>query len=114
MAVLFEVVREGNRHLDSGEDAGPYAAAFDEITSVLGLVPSATGIDDLAGPLAEAAAEFGTGAGSPDEIIAALIGRRAAAREARDWATADAVRDRLAGFGVTLEDGADGTTWHRA
>jgi nucleotide-binding universal stress UspA family protein len=29
MAVLFEVVREGNRHLDSGEDAGPYAAAFD-------------------------------------------------------------------------------------
>ena len=114
MAVLFEVVREGNRHLDSGEDAGPYAAAFDEITSVLGLVPSATGIDDLAGPLAEAAAEFGTGAGSPDEIIAALIGRRAAAREARDWATADAVRDRLAGLGVTLEDGAHGTTWHRA
>ncbi|MDX1369683.1 cysteine--tRNA ligase, partial [Pseudomonas sp.] len=31
LAVLFDVVRDGNRHLDSGEDAGPYLAAYDEI-----------------------------------------------------------------------------------
>ena len=37
MAVLFDVVREGNRLLDSGEDAGPIVAAYDEIVSVLAI-----------------------------------------------------------------------------
>jgi cysteinyl-tRNA synthetase len=114
LGVLFEVVREGNRHLDGGEDAGPYVAAFDEIAGVLGLEPAEAGLADLAEALVGATGEFGISAGSPEEAVAALIERRAAAREGRDWATADAVRDRLAGLGITLEDGADGTTWHRS
>jgi cysteinyl-tRNA synthetase len=43
--------------------------------------------------------------------IEALVARRLAARRARDWATADRLRDDLEGFGVTLEDSKDGTTW---
>ena len=36
---------------------------------------------------------------------------RARAREARDWATADLIRDRLAAAGVEVRDGADGSSW---
>ncbi len=41
---------------------------------------------------------------------AALIAERTAARAARDFARADALRDQLAAMGVELVDGADGTT----
>ncbi len=40
-----------------------------------------------------------------------LIDLRATARKEKDFATGDAVRDRLAKIGVTLEDRAGGTEW---
>jgi cysteinyl-tRNA synthetase len=40
-----------------------------------------------------------------------LLAQRAAARTAKDWATADALRDRLAAMGVAVTDGPDGQTW---
>jgi cysteinyl-tRNA synthetase len=40
-----------------------------------------------------------------------LIARREAARAARDWATADRLRDQLAGIGVEISDTRGGTTW---
>ncbi|MFQ5947879.1 MAG: cysteine--tRNA ligase, partial [Acidimicrobiia bacterium] len=46
LAVLFDVVREGNRCLDEGEDAGPWVAAYDEIVAVLGLDEPDQTIDD--------------------------------------------------------------------
>lgn len=44
-------------------------------------------------------------------LVEALLERRAAAREARDFAAADAVRDRLAAAGVEVRDGAEGVQW---
>jgi cysteinyl-tRNA synthetase len=44
---------------------------------------------------------------------AALLAARTAAREARDWARADALRDELAAMGVELTDGPGGTTARR-
>ena len=41
----------------------------------------------------------------------ALLAVRARARETRDWATADLVRDRLSEAGVEVRDGAEGSTW---
>jgi cysteinyl-tRNA synthetase len=46
-------------------------------------------------------------------VVERLIAKRAQARLDRDFETGDRIRDRLAELGITLEDGADGTTWHR-
>ncbi|GFE94628.1 cysteine--tRNA ligase [Acetobacter persici] len=49
-----------------------------------------------------------------DAQIDALIAERAAAKKARDFARADALRDQLQGQGIVLEDTKDGTIWRRA
>ncbi|HEX6886601.1 MAG TPA: hypothetical protein VF143_00735 [Candidatus Nanopelagicales bacterium] len=45
------------------------------------------------------------------ELVDALVQIRAERREARDWAGSDQVRDLLAGVGVEVRDGAEGSTW---
>ncbi|HXV93455.1 MAG TPA: hypothetical protein VD813_09170 [Pseudonocardia sp.] len=69
----------------------------------------------LRGMVLELASAARDGLADPAERIAplveALLERRAAAREARDYATADALRDRLAAAGVEVRDSPDGPTW---
>jgi hypothetical protein len=56
-----------------------------------------------------------TGARDPAEAVApfveAVVDARTRAREASDWATADALRDRLAEAGIELRDRGEGTSW---
>ena len=46
--------------------------------------------------------------------IEKLLKQREAARAARDYAAADAIRDKLADAGITIEDGSAGTRWRRS
>jgi cysteinyl-tRNA synthetase len=54
--------------------------------------------------------------GSPEEIaeIEALIAERGAAKQAKDFAAADRIRNTLKERGVLLEDGPAGVLWRRA
>lgn len=54
--------------------------------------------------------------GADDELatrVESLIEARNRAREARDWAEADRIRDEIAGMGLAIKDGPEGTTWSR-
>jgi cysteinyl-tRNA synthetase len=46
-----------------------------------------------------------------DGLVRMLIEVRQEARQSRDWARADAIRDQLAEIGIALEDGPEGTRW---
>jgi len=57
---------------------------------------------------------FNRGASNDDDArIQALVDERAAAKKARDFARADAIRDQLAGEGILLEDTPQGVRWVR-
>ena len=45
--------------------------------------------------------------------VDAKLSERTAAREAKDWATSDRIRDELVEMGVAIKDGPDGTTWKK-
>jgi cysteinyl-tRNA synthetase len=106
IGVLFELGRQVNSALNepqplSLETLRAIDALYRELgETVLGLIP-----DDLT---RQAGGEL------LDGLVRLLIDLRQEARQARDWARADSIRDRLAELGVTLEDRAEGSTWRLA
>jgi cysteinyl-tRNA synthetase len=91
LAALFEWVREANRRADDGAAVGD--ADLREMLGVLAL-------DGL----------LDADAGGPDAAARELLAARETARAARDFATADRLRDELAALGWDVRDGAGGAT----
>ncbi len=113
LGVLFDAVREGNRRLDAGESADGWVAAYDEIVDVLGLAEPVKGLEDVAAELSELASRFDVADLTGVALVDELVDQRNEARTAKDWATGDAIRDGLGAIGIVVEDGADGSAWHR-
>jgi cysteinyl-tRNA synthetase len=49
--------------------------------------------------------------GMTEADVLKVVEERTRAREEKDWATADRIRDELGAKGITLQDGPEGTTW---
>ena len=49
-----------------------------------------------------------------EKLIQELVAKRTQARQAKDFAESDRIRDELAAMGVVLKDSKDGTTWEIA
>ena len=103
MAVLFDTVREGNKSADPHHQAEQVRAML----AVLGLDPAdpawgpATGGDDRMAAVVDA-------------LVSGLLQQRAEARAEKDFATSDAIRDRLKEAGVEITDTPDGQKWSLA
>ena len=108
LGVIFESVRELNRALDAGESATLASVRRDlaAISEVLGI---------MAEPPAQFLEERKQRGLQQTELTPAMIEQRiadrVAARKARDFKQADAIRDQLAALGVVLKDSPAGTTW---
>ena len=99
LASLFDFVREINNLLDANmvskaeaADVGGLMMKFDAVLGVIGKVEVEEAL-------------------SAD--IDALVQKREAARKAKNWKEADAIRAQLKAMGIVLEDTAQGIRWHK-
>jgi cysteinyl-tRNA synthetase len=104
LAALQGTIADGNKALTAA-DADGVRAAVGSVRAML----SVLGLDPLAEPWAGTP---GSGAdGALDALVGALLEQRQEARAAKDFATADRVRDQLAAAGVEIEDTPQGPRW---
>jgi len=106
IAVLFELARDINRLRDSdGAKAAALGQELRRLGAILGLLQN--------DPENFLRSQPGTTTGLSDAEIDALILARIAARQARNWAEADRIREALKVAGIVLEDSTGNTTWRR-
>jgi cysteinyl-tRNA synthetase len=97
MGVLFDLVREVNKA--EGDKKLALGAQLRELGAVLGILQLPP-------------EEFlQSGSDVDAEYVEMMIKKRIDAKKAKDFATADGVRDELLAKGITLRDGPEGTTW---
>jgi cysteinyl-tRNA synthetase len=101
LACLFDLVRVINQSRDQGatdEELKPAQDLIVKLTGVLGLELAQGGAKDAA----------------VDPFIELLLKVRKDARDNKNWAMSDLIRDELLALGVVIEDHKEGSTWHWA
>ena len=108
LAVVYEQLRAGNTALAERDLVGARTelVAVRGMLDVLGLDPGGPQWGDHGGDARYAVAL--------EQVVRAELAARAEARAARDFATSDAIRDRLAVAGVVVEDSSTGARWSLA
>jgi cysteinyl-tRNA synthetase len=102
MAAFFGLAKELNKETDEAQRkslaANMYACG--ELMGLLGNDPDEWFAGHVEGDM-------------PSDEIEALIEQRNVAKAAKDFQSADAIRDQLSDAGITIQDGRDGTSWRR-
>jgi len=106
LAEIHTTIRAGNKALAAGDEAEArtLAGQVRAMAHVLGFDPLEW----------EDGAQASGADVALDALVQAELERRTQARVDKDFATADAVRDRLAAAGITITDTPDGPTWSLA
>jgi cysteinyl-tRNA synthetase len=102
----------------ASDDDGTYAdelAALRAMDGVLGVLDLEREPPKREGSVIKVVITDALGASDTIEMTAGeietKIAERNAARDAKDWATADRIRDELLELGIAIKDSAEGTTW---
>jgi len=98
LGYLFDLVKAINQARTAGVSAEPLQKAQAVLLELAGIL----------GLRLRPASELESGAAA---FIEVLLEVRTALREAKQWELSDMIRDNLAGLGVMIEDGQEGTTW---
>ncbi len=101
-AVLFELIREINRSRTEN---------LSHACDLAGLLKKLSGLLGIATQDPDSFLRRAKNAGLGIKEIETLIKQREVARKARDFKTADALRDELLAKGIVLKDSPEGTTW---
>ncbi|HEV7658058.1 MAG TPA: cysteine--tRNA ligase [Mycobacteriales bacterium] len=104
LAAVHGAVREGNAALAAG-DKVLVAERYGEVRAMLGVL----GVDPLAAPWRDERRVDLTAV--VDALVGVALEQRAEARARKDYSASDAIRDRLAASGITVEDTAAGPRW---
>ena len=113
---LFDLIRSINRFIDqaslesadntdaiNGAKLQQAMLTIRELTALLGIFMSEPTEDDTMGKDQELT----------EQLMQLMLALREEARANKDFATADRIRDGLLEMGITIEDRADGTQWHK-
>jgi len=104
VAVLHNAVREGNQALEAGETD----LVATRLAAVMGML-AILGLDATSGAWERNVDQQLTAV--VDGLVTELLKHREAARERKDFAAADAIRDSLAALGVEVLDTPQGPRW---
>jgi cysteinyl-tRNA synthetase len=105
VAVLHNAVREGNLALDTGNQD----SAAERLGEVLGML-AILGLDAGSQSWEQPGVDQRLAA-VVDGLIVELLKQREAARQRKDFASADAIRDSLAEVGIEVSDTPQGPRW---
>ncbi|AYJ52241.1 cysteine--tRNA ligase [Rhodococcus sp. P1Y] len=106
LAAVHATVKTGNSALESGDLSG----AVEQASKVRAML-SILGVDPLDPHWAADSGDNDAVVGALGVLVDAELQRRAQAKVDKDWAAADAIRDRLAKAGIDVTDTPNGPEW---
>ena len=102
LGAIFELVKELNKAVDTPINAEGAEVVKETVEYIINVMEEALGVK----------LKLETVVGNmTSELIEFILGLRREARNEKNWAMSDKIRDRLAEMGIKIKDGKDKTTW---